>query len=152
MRPGASLSGPPARLARAARISARIESAVSAGVSAAMSRAAGAEAARGRRGPEAVAKDPPAVEPAEPAPAALELGVPHDALLARLELRQHDGALLARHQAQHPLDHLRIRHLHVDVDLAAARKPDGERLVVGDAVREELRRRAVEHLPRRAVD
>src|SRR5207244_4553467 len=93
-----------------------------------------------------------AVELDEPARASLELGVARDALLARLDVRQHHGALFAPEEAEHPLDDLRVGHLHVDVDLAAAGQPDAQRLVVRDAVREELRRRTVEHLPGHTVD
>ena len=112
----------------------------------------GAEDEQARRRPVDVGEDPPAVELEEPAPAALELRVADEPLLARLDVRQDDRALLARHEAEHPLEHRRVGHLDVDVDLAAAGQPDAQRLVVGDPVRQELGRHAAEHLPRGAVD
>src|SRR5207244_11537285 len=102
--------------------------------------------------PGAVGEALPAVERGEPAPAGLELRVANQPLPARLEVREHHRALLARHDAEHPLEHGRVGHLDEDVDLAAAGQADAERLVVRDAVRQELRRRSAEHLPRGTVD
>ena len=71
-------------------------------------------------------------------------------LRAVLELGEQDCAPVA--QQLDPPRELTILLLNENVDLAAARQADLERLLVGDAVREQLRRIAAQHSAARLVD